>query len=226
VSVLPPDELLELSVHSLPVPGAAERPIAPSGRLKLLALVVLCSLPVLLAYFAFYVVRPRGEASFGELITPVRPMPQAAARQLDGAELPLSNLRGQWLLVKVDGGACTAKCQKQLVQLRQFRLTLGQDMDRVDWLWLVSDQAPVDEALQRALVKDQATVLRLAPALLRQWLPPVSAGTWEDSFFVVDPMGNVMMRLPGQFDTAGVAKARRDMEHLLRASAAWDAPGR
>lgn len=226
MSAAPQDELLELSVHSLPVPGADVRPALLSSRLKLLAIVFMCSLPVLLAYFAFYVVRPHGEASFGELIVPVRPMPPVAATRLDGTALPLASLQGQWLLVKVDGGACLQNCQKQLVMLRQFRLTLAKDMERVDWVWLVNDQAPVDAALQQALVKDKATVLRLAPEVLQQWLPSTPAQPMRDAIYVVDPMGNVMMRLPGQFDTAGAAKARRDMEHLLRASLAWDAPGR
>lgn len=226
MSAAPQDELLELSVHSLPVPGADARPALVSSRLKLLAIVFMCSLPVLLAYFAFYVVRPQGEASFGALIVPVRPMPQVAATRLDGTTLPLASLQGQWLLVKADGGACTRNCQKQLVMLRQFRLTLGKDMERVDWVWLVADQAPVDATLQQALVKDKATVLRVAPDILQQWLPNTPAQPMNDAIYVVDPMGNVMMRLPGQFDTAGAAKARRDMEHLLRASLAWDAPGR
>jgi len=220
------DELLELSVHSLPVPGADAPPVLLSSRLKLLAIVFMCSMPVLLAYFAFYVVRPQGEASFGALIVPVRPMPQATATRLDGTKLPLTSLQGQWLLVKVDGGACTQDCQKQLVMLRQFRLTLGKDMERVDWVWLVGDEAPVDAALQQALAKDKATVLRLAPVVLQQWLPVTSAQPMTDAIYVVDPMGNAMMRLPSQFDTAAAAKARRDMEHLLRASLAWDAPGR
>lgn len=226
MSVRPQDELLELSVHSMPVPGADARPTVRSSRLKLLAIVFMCSMPVLLAYFAFYVVRPQGEAAFGELIVPVRAMPQAMATWLDGTAVALQSLQGQWLLLKVDGGACVQNCQKQLMMLRQFRLTLAKDMERVDWVWLIDDQAAVDAALQRGLLKDKATVLRLAPELLQQWLPATKQRSLKDSIYVVDPMGNVMMRLPGQFDTAAAAKARRDMEHLLRASIAWDAPGR
>lgn len=226
MSAAPQDELLELSVHSLPVPGGDARPTLISGRLKLLALVLFCSMPVLLAYFAFYVVRPQGEAAFGHLIVPVRAMPQGVATRIDGTRIALQSLQGQWLLIKVDGGACAQNCQKQLMVLRQFRLTLGKDMERVDWVWLIDDQAPVDAELQRGLAKDKATVLRLAPELLEQWLPASAQRSWNDSIYVVDPMGNAMMQLPGHFDTAAAAKARRDMEHLLRASVSWDKPGR
>jgi hypothetical protein len=47
-----------------------------------------------------------------------------------------------------------------------------------------------------------------------------------DFIFVIDPMGNTMMRFPAQFDAASASKVKRDLERLLRASASWDSPGR
>lgn len=220
------DEVLELSVHSLPSPGGEVRPALLSSRLKLLAIVFICSLPVMLSYLAFYVVRPQGEAAFGELLSPVRPVPAASGTRLDGTSVPLASLKAQWLLVKVDGGACAQSCQKQLMLLRQFRLMLGKDMERVDWVWLINDQAPVDTTLQQGLAKDKATVLRVDPQVLHTWLAAAPGKPLSEAIFVVDPMGNTMMRFPAQFDTAAAAKARRDMDHLLRASVSWDSPGR
>jgi len=219
------EEALELSVHSLPKPGEHQGGVL-SGRLKLLAVLVACSLPVLVAYFVFYVVRPQGEASLGQLITPVVQMPAAQATRPDGGPVPLSSLKAQWLLVKVDGGACAQECQKQLYILRQFRLMLGKEMDRVDWLWLVNDQGSVDAKLAAGLTHDNATVLRVPADTLKAWLPVPTGKTWQDFIYVVDPMGNTMMRFPSRLDSAAAAKAKRDMEHLLRASAAWDRPGR
>jgi len=219
------NEALGLVVHSLPTPGA-DAGSALSGRLKLLAILLACSLPVLVAYFVFYVVRPQGEASFGELITPVRPVPQAQGLSLDGAPVPLPSLKAQWLLVKVDGGACVKDCQKQLTVLRQFRLMLGKDMNRIDWLWLINDQAPVDAKLAAGLKHDSATVLRVDADTLANWLPAPAGKLQQEFIYVVDPMGNTMMRFPSQFDGAGAAKARRDLERLLRASVSWDTPGR
>jgi hypothetical protein len=220
-----PDEVLGLTVHSLPRPGEAAR-AAASGRLKLLAILLACSLPVLVAYFVFYVVRPQGEARLGELITPVRPVPSAQGTALDGAKIPLPSLKAQWLLVKVDGGACVQDCQKQLTVLRQFRLMLGKDMDRLDWLWLINDQATVDPTLAASLKQDSATVLRVAAADLENWLPAPAGKVQQDFIYVVDPMGNAMMRLPSRLDSVAASQAKRDMEHLLRASLTWDSPGR
>jgi hypothetical protein len=220
------DEVLELSVHSLPKPGDDSGQLLLASRLKLLAIVFACSLPALLAYFAYYVVRPQGDASFGELISPVRVMPVVQASNLDGLPVPLPSLKAQWLLVKVGGGACVKDCQKQLLMLRQFRLMLGKDMDRVDWVWFVDDQAPVDPVLRQRLNNDQATVLRLDAHTIQTWLTVPEGQSVQDYFFVIDPMGNAMMRLPARFDSAGAAKAKRDMDRLLRASLPWDPPGR
>jgi hypothetical protein len=219
------DELLDLTVVSLPRPDDV-RVLQARSRLKLLAIVLLCSLPVILSYLAFYVLRPQGQAAVGELIAPVQLMPEAVATRLDGTPLPLTGLKKQWLLVHVDGGACVQDCQKRLLLLRQFRLMLGKDMARVDWVWLVNDQAPVDAALARNLAKDQATVARLDPQTLQAWLPVPGGKSQRDYIFVIDPMGNAMLRLPAVFDSAGANLARRDMDRLLRASVAWDSPGR
>jgi hypothetical protein len=221
----PTDEVLGLAVHSMPTPGAVSS-TRLSGRLKLLAVLVACSLPVLVAYVAFYVIRPQGKAGFGELITPVRPVPQVLATGLDGATLPLPALKAQWLLIKVDGGACVQDCQQQLSVLRQFRLMLGKDMGRLDWLWLINDQAQVDPKLATDLKHDSASVLRVDPQTLLAWLPVPVGKAQQDFFYVVDPMGNTMMRFPSRLDSVAAAKAKRDMEHLLRASLPWDPVGR
>jgi hypothetical protein len=39
-------------------------------------------------------------------------------------------------------------------------------------------------------------------------------------------MGNFMMRFPAGLDREGAARAKRDLERLMRASASWDQAGR
>ena len=61
---------------------------------------------------------------------------------------------------------------------------------------------------------------------LAQWLQPAAGHALAEHLYVVDPMGNWMMRFPAAMDTAGAAKAKRDLERLLRASSSWDDAGR
>ena len=128
------------------------------------------------------------------------------------------------MLVSVAGGDCDPACQKHLYLQRQLRESLGKEKDRVDWVWLINDNALPPAALAPAL--QQATVLRVEPGALKAWLEPAPGQQLADHLYVVDPMGNWMMRFPAAMDTSGAAKAKRDLERLLRASSSWDEPGR
>lgn len=220
------DEPLGLTVHSLPVPQEAlarDSRRTRLGRLKMLGVLAICAAPVVASYLTYYVIRPEGRPNYGELVEE-RPLASVSATSLDGATVPLSLLRGQWLLVSVAGGECNAACERHLYLQRQLRESLGKDKDRVDWVWLVADGKPVREALLPALAT--ATVLRVGEAQLAGWLAPAPGRALADHLYLVDPMGNWMLRFPGELDLATAPKAKRDLERLLRASAAWDQPGR
>ena len=217
------DQPLDLTVHALP-PLDQAAPVNTRGRLKMLFILLVCAAPVLASYFMYYVVRPEGRRNYGELITPQRPLPSFNVTTLGGAALPVSGLKDQWLLISVAGGACDAVCQQHLYFQRQLRESLGREKDRLDWVWLVTDEAPIPAALAPAL-KD-ATVLRVNPADLAQWLEPVPGKALSDHLYLVDPLGNWMMRFPAGLDATGAGKAKLDLERLLRASSSWDNEGR
>jgi hypothetical protein len=220
------DQPLGLTVHGLPTPQDALRgvPGRRQGRWKMIAVMVICAAPVIASYFTYYVVRPEGRRNFGELITPQRPTPAITATDLQGKAQDLRALKGQWLLVSVAGGACNAPCEQHLYLQRQVRESLGKEKDRLDWVWLIPDNAPVPAALQPALA--QATVLRVPAAELAAWLAPAAGQQLADHLYVVDPIGNWMMRMPAGLDKAQAPKAKRDLDRLLRASASWDIAGR
>jgi hypothetical protein len=186
--------------------------------------VLICAAPVIASYFTYYVIRPEGRRVYGELVNPQRPMPDLVATALDGKPVPLASLKGQWLLLSVAGGDCNDACQKHLYLQRQLRETLGREKDRVEWVWFVNDAALPPPLLAPAL--QQATALRLAPEALAAWLAPAQGHVLQDHLYVVDPMGNWMMRFPAAMDSSGAAKAKRDLERLLRASSSWDEAGR
>jgi hypothetical protein len=212
---------LTLTVHSLPTPGDAVQRRIITGRWKVLALFLVCAAPVVASYFTYYVIRPEGRRNYGDLIMPTLALPDVAAQSVDNSTINLRALKGQWLLVSVAGGNCDAACEKNLYLQRQLRESLGKDKDRVDRVWLVSDDAPVKTALLPAL-KDSA-VLRVPAGALQTWLVPMQGQQLQDHLYVVDPMGQWMMRFPVNLDAA---KAKRDLERLLRASSSWDQPGR
>jgi hypothetical protein len=186
-----------------------------------LLLFLVAASPVVASYFTYYVIRPEGRRNHGELIQPQRPMPDVQGVGLDGRPLALQSLKHQWLLVTVADSACDDRCQKHLYLSRQLRESLGKDKARIDWVWLRTGSTDVPAALRPALATAQ--VLKLDEAALAQWLTPAAGHTLADHLYLVDPMGHWMMRFPADLDPA---KARRDLERLMRASASWDQPGR
>lgn len=214
-------EPLTFTVHGLPA-----RP-APTGRwrgrLTLLLVLLACAAPVLVSYLLYYVVRPEGRSNYATLIQPSRGLPDALPlTDLEGHAVDPASLRRQWLLVVVADAACDARCEQLLLDQRQLRAMLGRERDRVDNLWLVTGSGPVRPALLEALGPG-ARALRVPEPALAAWLQPAPGQRLADHLYVVDPMGEWMMRSPAEPDPL---RLRRDLERLLRASAFWDRPGR
>jgi len=219
------DQPLGLTVHSMPTPQDLATPQQTRmGRWKMLLVLLVCAAPVVASYFTYYVLRPEGRRNFGELINPQKPLPDLVATALDGRQVNLQTLKGQWLLISVAGAACDAACARQLYLQRQLREGLGKDKDRLDWVWLIDDAAPLAPEIMPAL--KTATVLRVSAQDLQAWLAPANGATLQDHLFLVDPLGNWMLRFPAQLSAEQAPKAKRDLERLLRAASSWDKAGR
>lgn len=219
-----PDEPLMLTVHSLPQLDQSSASSAAStraGRWKMLALLLVSAAPVIASYFTYYVIRPEGRRNYGELIDPQRPLPALTGTNAKGEVLPLTRLKDQWLLISVADSACPEACQQHLYLQRQLRETLGKEKDRLDWVWLRTGDAALSAPLRQAT--EAAQVLHVDAQQLASWLEPAPGRRLEDHLYLVDPLGNWMMRFPADLDPK---QAKRDLDRLLRASAFWDTAGR
>src|ERR1700674_2010726 len=94
------------------------------GRIKLLVLAAFFTLPVAAGYFAYSWWTPQQGSNYGELLSP---------RPLDDASI--AALKGKWVLVQFDPGACDAYCERKHLLMRQVRRSQGKDQDRVERLW-------------------------------------------------------------------------------------------
>ena len=221
------DHALGLTVHSMPSSADIADPQSARtrvGRWKMLMVLLICASPVIASYFMYYVVRPEARRNFGALVEPQRPLPDMVATALEAKPTNLRALKGQWLLISVSSGACDDACARHLYLQRQLREGLGKEKDRLDWVWLVTDAAPLADALKPAL--KEATVLRVASADLAQWLEPQAGHALTEHLYLVDPLGNWMMRFPANLQGQTAPQVKRDLERLMRASAFWDNPGR
>jgi hypothetical protein len=181
-----------------------------SGRLKAFFILLVCAAPTIAAYLAYYVWQPEGRTNYGELIEP-RPVAEAAFAAADGRAIKLADLKGKWLLLQFDDAACGEACARKLFNMRQARLAQGREMDRIERVWVVLDAGATNPEVAKLI--DDAQVLRARDSgVMAQFPAPESV---RDHIYVVDPLGNLMLRFPRDADPR---KMMKDLSRLLKAS--------
>lgn len=178
-----------------------------TARRTLTLLALVCAAPVVASYVAYYWLHPSARVNYGEL--EAKPAPDIAGRTRDGAPWRLASLRGRWALVVVSDGACEARCERALYATRQARTIQNRELERVVRVLL----QPTGAAAPSPAVLDEHPGLTVVEADPREWQPLPGAGA--SSIYVVDPLGNVVLRYPFDPDIKRMAK---DLERLLKAS--------
>ena len=192
------------------------------GRIQMILLLLVCAAPVLASYFTFYVIKPQGgKTNIGQLVSPVQTMP------LEGLDV---QIQGKWTLLlarpasecKVGNDACVSL----LYLMRQVRVAMGKESQRLQLIWLVTDDGAINSELQKAYDKEVAgfTFIRMPKdqaqkQKLQQWLKLDNA---ETAIHLMDPHGDRMMRFAANPDAPDFKKMSKDMEKLLK----WNPTGK
>lgn len=185
------------------------------GRWKLFLVLAVCAAPMVASYFTYYVIKPQTKNNYGTIIDPRQfPVPQLNAVNAEGKSQELSSLKGKWLMVQIDRGICETPCQKKLYDMRQLRTAQGKEMERIQRVWLITDETAVEEKLRLGIAGTE--MLRVAPTSLEKWLPTEQGTSIYDHIYLIDPLGNLMMRFPKDADAN---KVKKDLSKLLKASA-------
>jgi cytochrome oxidase Cu insertion factor (SCO1/SenC/PrrC family) len=163
--------------------------MSPKAKLGLVFLA--CAAPFVLGWAAYYfgwgVTGSAG--NYGELIAP---------RPVAG---PLAPLKGKWVLVTFDPAACDPACEKKLYVVRQVRKAQGKEADRIERLWVVTDGGKPRPELLAATDGERVTAEPL--------------DFKGDDIYLVDPLGNLMMRFPRDPEPSKMIK---DLQRLLKYS--------
>jgi len=209
----------------------SDAPRPPGGSRRPVFLVMLLFVaPLAAAFWLYYgsTWRPAQQTNHGTLITPPVTLPEVALPLAAGTTAPgatgapggtaamakASVLRGKWTLLVIGHGesGCDAQCQQTLVYARQTWLSLAQLTPRVQRVLLAGtgccDMAYLGREQEGLVALDAAGPT--ASALLAA-VPEPTAGT----VFVVDPLGNLMMRYDARQDPKGL---REDLKKLLELS--------
>ncbi len=190
------------------------------SRRTMLLVAAVCLAPFIGSFTLYYFWQPSGRINYGELVegvtlpagavAPLAPLAPLAQKGT-GKPFDFAQVRGRWIFVTVDSGACDDYCQKKLWKMRQVRLTQGKYPERIERVWLVNDAHGVAASVLKeyegtwvASAQDHA-VLKLLP----------HADAQRDHIYLVDPLGNVVLRYPKDADPS---RMKKDLSRLLRIS--------
>lgn len=181
------------------------------SRIKLILLMLVILSPVVASYLLHsFNIRPDRTVNYGELLE-VRAIQGTATNLLDDTIFRARQLKGKWTLLMIDSGTCDQFCQDKLYLMRQVRLAQHTEKDRVERVWLINDDQQPDPDM---VGQYEGTRLVLAKGrdLLNEF-PYVDSQV--NHIFVIDPMGNLMMRYPKNPEPK---KMVDDIKRLLKLS--------
>jgi len=190
-----------------------------SPRTKFVLMFIFFAMPITGSYLMFFFWKPKVTNNFGEFISPVVQLPAERFAALDAKDAPVgaaaTGMRGKWLIVTRDGGACEAACLKKLYTMRQARLLVGRELDRVARVMLIDD----DSTPSPQMLADYAGTTFVS-AKDSAWLAKLprkadDATNGRGYIYAVDPMGNLFMRYQADEDIKELAA---DFRRVLKAS--------
>jgi cytochrome oxidase Cu insertion factor (SCO1/SenC/PrrC family) len=193
------------------------------SRRQLIGIIGLFLLPPLSAWIAWAYLDTYGVSSTyntGTLIQPARPLPRMGLL-VNQSQTPydFAELRGRWFYVIYAGSACTKQCQDQLYITRQIRIGVNKDTQRIRRL-LVTEQ-PLAASLQTSIAKEHPDLIVVQAASGTEglaWQQPFQEAGFDTSgtaYFLVDPLGNLMMMYDDSMLPKGIL---RDLQKLLKIS--------
>ena len=178
---------------------------------KLLIIIVMLCAPVAISYFLFFSgIRPPS-VNYGALME-VTPLQGSALNQADETIFRIRQLRGKWVLLSVGSSTCDEKCNKSLYYMRQVRTMQNAEKSRIERVWLIDDGEP-PQNLQLAEDYKGMFFINAKDSKLLEELP--AAESVRDHIYMIDPLGNLMMRFPKDPDPIQMAK---DIKRLLKVS--------
>jgi hypothetical protein len=166
----------------------------------LLTILAVCIAPFLAATIAFNFFPTSGRVNYGDLLEPV-PLPEAG----------LGGLKGKWIMLSFDNGTCDQACQAKLFNMRQSRTAQGREMGRVERLWIRLDE--IQPSAQIAPLYEGMHVVGKPNPQFMASFPP--ADEVQKHVYLVDPLGNLMLRFPADADPKRMIK---DLHRLLKVS--------
>ncbi len=136
-----------------------------------------------------------GTVNRGSLIQPPVALPELKPTRLDGSEYLFDTPDSRWLFMVVGGRDCRGDCERMLYLTRQTHVALGKKTARVERIYLATEGAlsPQLRDFIEAEHSDMTVVYVDGSDFVGAFQHLPHSPLDERSFYVVDPLGWVMM---------------------------------
>ncbi|MBG7609561.1 MAG: SCO family protein [Anaerolineae bacterium] len=153
--------------------------------------------PVVLAYIMFFFVDVKSFINHGEILNPIVHIADFKLTDDNDEVIPQAELTYKWRLVSFLGKDCSESCEKRLYDTRQIHTSLGKNQHRLSRMFV--HLAPSGEALTKLIEEAHENVIHVngnKQTIIDALGANVSddAGISNNEIYIMDPMGNVMMR--------------------------------
>jgi len=192
-------------------------------RLTVILMVVVFVVPVGLAI----VLHSLGEGyktptttNWGSLVTPVRPIADFSTTTLDNKKFDRDMLNGKWTMFYIDSAGCNESCFNNLYTVRQSRLGMGGEKERVQRVMLLVDDGNNEQLEKIKLEHKGMNIIRLEKDAMTKVMTSfefdgLAPAAKAQRIYFIDPLGNLMMHYESDISPRGVVK---DLERLLKYS--------
>ena len=179
-------------------------------------IIILFILPFSLALILHLVHWNPGGNSYGELIAPPHSLQLTALQDAQGKPFNAQQWKKKWNLVTI-AIACDTPCQSQVHLLQQVHVSLGKEMQRVQRVLLMPAIVKSEDLLDLQHKYPELIVLAGTDVadLAHQFDLPGRSAAQAERVYLVDPLGNLMMSYPQDYDPKGL---RKDLTRLLKNS--------
>ena len=183
------------------------------SRLILLGVALVFIIPILVSwYLVFFSDFKKGDGGTqkGELISPVIPLGEPEVFNLKSKTI--ESINGKWTLLFFVENECNQLCEDKLYQLRQIRLALGKDRDKVDRLLVSKNKQQWSQYTnsfngQKYIDPTSRDYNRLIKKFNDY------ADLDLKATYLIDPYGFLMMKYPQDDNPMGTIK---DIERLIK----------
>lgn len=173
-------------------------------------MLVLLLSPVVISYTLFFMGYRPGSINYGELLD-VQKLSGSGVTQKTNIIFRIKDLHGKWIMLTVDSGQCDESCRSKLYYMRQIRTMQNKEMHRIERLWLVDDNVPVEDELWNEY--DGTIIVNARDSELLDLIP--TKEIQRNHIYLIDPLGNLMMRFPENIEPR---KLSDDIKRLLHVS--------